>query len=491
MKKIILFCLILYIETFAQTISSVELKKIYCDWNGPVAFWDSVETVIKDYYGNVIAPSNNFYYEYHVINDDLVHPPAEEILGGPGENRATEDNDYNFIQTWYVIVKETVSQTILGTSNTVIFQMETEPNRAKPVYFSALRSNGGNEAGVHKDHWMYVVDLWHFNDLSYPSHLTQDYVETLRSSPFFLTNNNDKFHYWNDDQSLVINHKSFNYIGLEPENLIAHYNTAYGGVTIQSNTDSFPWDSIEFKDPWLVDYDDQPYGMRNQGMNAPFKKVSSPFNPSLGSQYNGVLLHQPYTGNNPVYYSINIPSSINPPQHGGTHKIYLQSWDWDTTCARLRHPDSLTTGVVFTSSGGVTITANYKAQGLSNDVYAYSSNNQGKFIRTADGNLHNVYESMGHVWYEMSTDNGQNWLLQNNHQPLDDGGGENPSIDWVNINGTHHILLLFSSRMNQALVLVIQFKPLYLEEMSLIPGLIRRLHIQHLFISKHIVRQLL
>ncbi len=33
-------------------------------------------------------------------------------------------------------------------------------------------------------------------------------------------------------------------------------------------------------------------------------------------------------------------------------------------------------------------------------------------------------------------------MLQNNHQPLDDGGGENPSIDWVNINSTHQYIVI-------------------------------------------------
>jgi hypothetical protein len=56
MKKIILFCLILSIEVFSQTISSVELNKTYCDWNGSIVFTDSVETVLRDINGNVIPP---------------------------------------------------------------------------------------------------------------------------------------------------------------------------------------------------------------------------------------------------------------------------------------------------------------------------------------------------------------------------------------------------------------------------------------------------
>ena len=46
MKTIILFCLIIYIESLAQSEYNIELKKIYCDWGDAVAFIDSVETVI-------------------------------------------------------------------------------------------------------------------------------------------------------------------------------------------------------------------------------------------------------------------------------------------------------------------------------------------------------------------------------------------------------------------------------------------------------------
>ena len=106
MKKIILFCLIIYIESFAQSGYNIELKKIYCDWYDAVAFIDSVETVIRDNYGNVIPPSNDFYYEYHAITDNLIGPPVEDIFGGLGLNKTFEDNDYNFIQTWYVNVKD-------------------------------------------------------------------------------------------------------------------------------------------------------------------------------------------------------------------------------------------------------------------------------------------------------------------------------------------------------------------------------------------------
>lgn len=441
MKKIILLCLIIYIKAFAQSGYNIELKKIYCDWVDAKSFVDSVETVIRDINGNVIPPSNDFYYEYHAITDNLVDPPIEDIFGGLGLNKTFEDNDYNFIQTWYVIVKDPTQQTILGTSNTVVFQMETDPVNAKQIIFQVLRSNGSTEAGVHAEHWMYVVNLWNPN---FTRWLTVNHDEVLRSSPGFLSNNNDKFNFWNTDGADVLNHNHFYYEEGTTENLIANYKTSYGGATVQYNMDGFAGDSIEFKDPWLVDFNAPPYGMRNQGMNAPFKKVASPFNPSLGSQYKGVLLNQNPTFDPSIpYYSIEIPSSIYLPQTGKTHNLYLQSWN--VSGASLEDENSLETGVVFTSSSGANVTANVKATGLSDNINAYTNNGQRKTIRTPDLNntLHRVYESLGHVFYETSTDNGQNWILMNSGHSLDNVGGKSPSIDFTTIDEHIFAVIVF------------------------------------------------
>ena len=64
-------------------------------------------------------------------------------------------------------------------------------------------------------------------------------------------------------------------------------------------------------------------------------------------------------------------------------------------------------------------TALYKIKQHSNSTEAYSSSSQRKFVRTRDGNLHYVYLSMGHIWYERSTDNGSTWNIMNDGKPLD------------------------------------------------------------------------
>ncbi len=441
MKKLIFLCLIILIETFAQSEYNIELKKYYCDWNSGKAFADSVETIIRDNNGNIIQPSNDFYYEYHpIVYSD---PPKEDIIGGLGLNKTGEDNDENLIQTWYVIVMDAVNQTVLGTSNTVSFQMETEANTAKLLNFIAKRSDGTAEEGVHNEHWMYVVNLWNLIGTG-QRYLTINHDEILRASPGFLPANNDKFHYWNTDKSLVLNHNSFYYTNYNGgEDLIANYNTSYGNVNIQNNIDGFSGGSIGFKDPWLIDFDEGAYGMRNQGMNAPYKEVPSPFDPSLGSQYKGVFLNQnPQFDQSKPYYSVSIPSSIYLSQTGKYHNLYLQNWTaYPPEEASFEHPNSSPSGVVF-KNDGVTVTANVKGQGLSSDQNTFLNNSQKKIVRV-DGvaypTLQTVYQDMGYVWFETSSDNGQNWILRNDAKPLGFGGGKNPVIDWVKINSSGYI----------------------------------------------------
>jgi hypothetical protein len=71
-----------------------------------------------------------------------------------------------------------------------------------------------------------------------------------------------------------------------------------------------------------------------------------------------------------------------------------------------------------------------KATQLSNNANAFANNSQRKLIKTPDGVMHLVYESMGHIWYETSTNNGTTWQLMNGGKPLDSGAGKCPAIDY-------------------------------------------------------------
>ncbi len=82
-------------------------------------------------------------------------------------------------------------------------------------------------------------------------------------------------------------------------------------------------------------------------------------------------------------------------------------------------------------TGPLTRTANYKGTQLSNNINAYKNNSQRKIVRIANGDLYMVYESLGKVWLEKSTDNGSTWSLSNGGQPLSGNNeAKNPVIDF-------------------------------------------------------------
>lgn len=81
-------------------------------------------------------------------------------------------------------------------------------------------------------------------------------------------------------------------------------------------------------------------------------------------------------------------------------------------------------------SSNTDIKALYKLTHKSNQANAYSNPSQRKFIQTPDGVKHICYESMGKVWYELSTDGGTTWILGNGGKPLSSADSKNPSMSF-------------------------------------------------------------
>ncbi len=112
------------------------------------------------------------------------------------------------------------------------------------------------------------------------------------------------------------------------------------------------------------------------------------------------------------------------PQITINNKLYKYVWwndNWNLGISRRVTPNN-----------DMTFTAMYKCPSHSNSNLAFSKNSERKVIKSVGeiDALHKVYESMGHVWYERSTDNGNTWTIMNNGKPLDDFQGKNPSIDY-------------------------------------------------------------
>jgi hypothetical protein len=89
--------------------------------------------------------------------------------------------------------------------------------------------------------------------------------------------------------------------------------------------------------------------------------------------------------------------------------------------------DTITLGnprTIYNPTDNMTLTAWYKYPLHSNSTSAYANNSARKVVRSADGNLHIVYESMGKVWYEKMNSSGTSLALKR----ISYDNASNPSI---------------------------------------------------------------
>ena len=96
--------------------------------------------------------------------------------------------------------------------------------------------------------------------------------------------------------------------------------------------------------------------------------------------------------NNQDRYNIEINSII--PNTFGTD-WYFQNWDDGSTNPTIND---------LAVTAPTTRTAYYKGNLRSDEANAFANNSQRKVVRTADGVLHLVYESMGEIWYTKSSE---------------------------------------------------------------------------------------
>ena len=284
--------------------------------------------------------------------------------------------------------------------------------------------------------WVPTWGWW--DDVPIGTIITSNYNNyTVSSNQDFIPGTNQKFNRWianyNDNNPYVLNPVTISINYGQNNNLVAHFECSYNATIKAQLTESGNiGDSIYFKDPWLIDIVYPPWANHagNQGMNAPFKPVAYlQNNLGTGTLHKGIFLNQSPNSNYPnkPYYSIRAPLSqtIN----GYTGLFY----NWDTNGATLQQIDGNPSGydqkAVIFNSDGATVTANYKGVHISGNTGAFANNSQRKVTRTTDGIMHLVYESMGHVWYETSSDNGATWTLANGGMPLDTYGAKLPAID--------------------------------------------------------------
>ncbi len=268
-------------------------------------------------------------------------------------------------------------------------------------------------------------------------------VEALQG--YQQISSSQKYFVWskgNTNETDVKNHHVFH---IEPSfnggALTSWLNPVNDNATVKADLSDYSGtypNIAKFMDPWYVNYPDPSYGntYRNLGMSAPFENMSGSTNDlGTGTTYKGVFWNEPVVSGG-TYYSVQAPLT-NPSFSVNGSGVNGSFLNWSTSNANLSQPVQNPAGydqkaVVFTNTGAV-ITANYKGIHISNDASAFANNSQRKFIRTTNGWYHQVYTStaggFSRVWIEHSPD-GVNWTIGNGGQPLDYGGGKNPSIDY-------------------------------------------------------------
>lgn len=232
-----------------------------------------------------------------------------------------------------------------------------------------------------------------------------------------------------------VNHAQIS-IDNNTSSVLAYFNNV-ANVTVLNKVDnvsSYNTGFFYLKDPWFVDDSSDSKGIRNHGLDPLPVRMNFSVTPNLttNSSHKGVFLNQGADWQ-PPYYSVKVDAvqdvsltNTGVPT-GRTHKFYFQNWSG--TNVNLQNANNLETPVVFTLDGAMA-QANLKGTQLTNTSFSDARSGQRGFIKdNYNGYLHNVYESMGKIWYERSTNNGDTWTLMNNGAPINpDGNAKSPSI---------------------------------------------------------------
>ncbi len=218
-----------------------------------------------------------------------------------------------------------------------------------------------------------------------------------------------KHNNWNNiNTEKLINHNFIASFGAEQEQNANFIDLQYSKVQLElDNILATGNSNLEFQDPWyILSNGDQPGNYW-----IPFASYYEPTGKE-GASEKGVFLNQDYNIPGQPYYSVRAVSS----QTISNYTAYFQNWSTNSA-ATLQNPSSLETGVVF-NSGNAVVTANYKGHLISNSTNSFNTNSQRKVVRTNNGHLHMVYESMNAVWYTRSTSGGAGWESEIRVSPL-------------------------------------------------------------------------
>jgi len=350
-------------------------------------------TLIEDMYGIMIetSPPHNTYetgiiIDHKTLTSNLLIKPYLNLLDISYFYSARPyflDNSYTFPSigpnsSQNIPAKDRYNNTIMTY---VVSDMLTKPPSSIII---DQKDAYGNSFGL-VSHW--EEPIWKDYQVipNTPNFLWKNTSQQILKADINI-NSNQKFNNWNNN--FFLNYNTFTIY----ENLIQiiAYHEPIEQVTIKYNL--LDDKQIQLKDPWLRDYNEAPYGIRNQGMSAPFISYSSPHNVTISSAHQGVFLNQGYNEAtnswNPPYYSVKAQATQQTTEHGQTVDWYFQGWGGDNV--GFKNPENLETAVVFKNAGAVA-KAYYKGHFVSSNNDAYSSNSQRKLVRTDTGGKYHIF----------------------------------------------------------------------------------------------------
>jgi len=161
--------------------------------------------------------------------------------------------------------------------------------------------------------------------------------------------NGEKFNNWNNNEFLL-NHNTFK-INPDLDEVTAYFDKVYN-ISVKSELGNYgSYNTVKLMDPWYRDFDEQPYGVRNQGMSAPFIEIPYPYQITTNSDRQGVFLDQGYSQGDwtPPYYKLKAAEKDTFTAQGQNITGYFLGWEG--TDVVFEHPDQQESAVVFQADG--------------------------------------------------------------------------------------------------------------------------------------------
>lgn len=262
----------------------------------------------------------------------------------------------------------------------------------------------------------------------------------IRAQQNYKVNTNRKYNVWrkNSGESYWINHAQIP-VDNSTSSVLAHFKNTYN-ATVTNGLEGIPLSNVGhfyFYDPWFIDDNSDPKGIRNRGADALPVQMNFQTDPNIttDSEHKGVFLDQGFEEGEwfEPYYKVKAPAQQTISYNG---KYYpLTFVNWSAGDATLQSSISGETGVVFHSDNAV-VKANYKGSLLSSTENALSGTGQRKMVK-AGSSHHLIYGSMNMVWYEKIDGSGSMNFVRgedSNILSLSIYDAKHPAIDYSGSN---------------------------------------------------------